>query len=470
LKPRPRFFLAILFLIFSLPSDAQNDSSRLRSLKIKTLRISGNKTTKEHIILRELMFHAGDSLSREQLDEACSRSKQNLMNTSLFNFVTITYDSSSDSCVNVRIDCRERWFTWPVPIFEFYEQNFNTWLLHPSLNRLDYGINLNRYNFLGRKQILSIILRMGYSEQYGFTYSIPYINSKQHSGLIVGLLYSRTHEIPYACFANKLDYYKDNANYVRYDIAGRAGYTYRQGIYNTYFAELRYAQAHISDTIRKLSDVYFSQNQNTMNYVSANLGFVRDLRDSKPYPLKGYYIQVGMNKTGLGVLSKTPDFWQLSVLLRKYWQWSDRISSGIAFKGKWSGQSNVPFYFQTSVGFRDYVRGYEYYVMQGQSYALLKTVWRYQIVKPHVKQIPFLPLEKFNTFHYAFYAGLFADMGYVQSLNELPQMMNSLTNTMLYGYGAGIDFVTYYDIVIRAEYSFNKMGESGLFLHFNSAL
>jgi hypothetical protein len=97
-------------------------------------------------------------------------------------------------------------------------------------------------------------------------------------------------------------------------------------------------------------------------------------------------------------------------------------------------------------------------------------VLRYQIIKPQIKTIPFLPLEKFNTFHYACYAGIFADMGYVQSLNEQSQMMNSLSNTVLYGYGAGIDFVTYYDIVIRAEYSFNRQGENGFFLHFNSPL
>jgi outer membrane protein assembly factor BamA len=450
--------------------DAQKDSIRPHPIRIGSFRITGNKTTKEHIISRELTFHTGDSLSREQLDEACKCSKQNLLNTSLFNFVTITCEADSAQGVNVNIECKERWFTWPVPIFEFYEQNFNTWWLNRSLRRLDYGINLNRYNFLGRKQILSLILRMGYAEQYGITYSIPYINRKQHSGLIMGLIYSRTHEIPVATFQNKLVYYRDNANYVRYDLAGRVAYTYRQGIYNTWFADMRYAQAHISDTIRKLSDVYFSEGATTMNYLSANLGFVRDLRDSKAYPLKGYYINVALNKTGLGVLSNAPDFWQVTLMLRKYGMLGERLSAGVAFKGRWSGNCNVPFYLQTSVGFRDYVRGYEYYVIQGQSYGLLKSVLRYQIVKPHVKTIPFLPLEKFNTFHYAFYAGLFADLGYVQSLNEMPAMMNTLNNAMLFGYGAGIDFVTYYDIVIRAEYSINKMGENGFFLHFNSPL
>jgi hypothetical protein len=43
---------------------------------------------------------------------------------------------------------------------------------------------------------------------------------------------------------------------------------------------------------------------------------------------------------------------------------------------------------------------------------------------------------------------------------------NSLADELQFGYGIGLDFVTYYDIVLRSEYSFNKFGEHGFFLHF----
>jgi len=38
------------------------------------------------------------------------------------------------------------------------------------------------------------------------------------------------------------------------------------------------------------------------------------------------------------------------------------------------------------------------------------------------------------------------------------------------GFGAGIDFVTYYDKVLRVEYSINRMGEKGLFIHFMTSI
>jgi hypothetical protein len=59
----------------------------------------------------------------------------------------------------------------------------------------------------------------------------------------------------------------------------------------------------------------------------------------------------------------------------------------------------------------------------------------------------------------------YGDMGY--SYNK-SFTQNSLVNRMLYTGGAGVDVVTYYDIVLRFEYSCNQLGQKGLFLHFKN--
>jgi hypothetical protein len=41
-----------------------------------------------------------------------------------------------------------------------------------------------------------------------------------------------------------------------------------------------------------------------------------------------------------------------------------------------------------------------------------------------------------------------------------------LDNKFIFGTGIGIDFVTYYDKVLRLEYGVNDMGETGFFIHF----
>ena len=77
-------------------------------------------------------------------------------------------------------------------------------------------------------------------------------------------------------------------------------------------------------------------------------------------------------------------------------------------------------------------------------------------------------MNKFSTIPYAFYLNVYADGGYAK--DDAFKRNNSLNNSFQFGYGAGIDFVTYYDLVFRFEYSFNKLGESGFFLHFTSPI
>lgn len=122
-----------------------------------------------------------------------------------------------------------------------------------------------------------------------------------------------------------------------------------------------------------------------------------------------------------------------------------------------------------ALGFgRDYVRGYEYYVVDGQHFALFKTNLKFKLLSGKEVHAGFIPLEKFSTIPFSFYLNAYADAAYVEDtqFSNIAFTTNRLPNSWLYGYGAGIDFVTYYDIVIRLDYSFNKFGESGLFLHF----
>src|SRR6188768_3718775 len=58
---------------------------------IGKITVIGNKITKDHIILRELAFQPGDTLSPADFDAKRKRSEENLYNTSLFNSAKLTY-------------------------------------------------------------------------------------------------------------------------------------------------------------------------------------------------------------------------------------------------------------------------------------------------------------------------------------------------------------------------------------------
>ncbi|HEX2607256.1 MAG TPA: hypothetical protein VHK91_07750, partial [Flavisolibacter sp.] len=60
------------------------------------------------------------------------------------------------------------------------------------------------------------------------------------------------------------------------------------------------------------------------------------------------------------------------------------------------------------------------------------------------------------------YAKAFVNAGYVY--NREPGN-NTLSNKLLYTGGIGLDIVTLTDLVIKIEWSFNQLGQNGLYLH-----
>jgi hypothetical protein len=108
------------------------------------------------------------------------------------------------------------------------------------------------------------------------------------------------------------------------------------------------------------------------------------------------------------------------------------------------------------------VRGYEYYVVDGAHFGILRLDLKREILNFTIKKIPlkYLPVIPIRV-----YPKLFADVGYVSNEYEGNSFLN---NRMLYSAGVGIDIFTAYDIKIRLEYAWNHLGQKDLFLHFNS--
>ena len=63
---------------------------------------------------------------------------------------------------------------------------------------------------------------------------------------------------------------------------------------------------------------------------------------------------------------------------------------------------------------------------------------------------------------FKFYLKAYGDVGYVYNKNN--NKLNMLNNKMLYTGGIGLDIISIYDVVLRVEYSFNQLNQSGLFV------
>jgi hypothetical protein len=155
----------------------------------------------------------------------------------------------------------------------------------------------------------------------------------------------------------------------------------------------------------------------------------------------------------------------------KYFKITDEIYFSAEAEGKISQNEVEPYYLQRGLGYgNDFVRGYEYYVIDGNNYALGKAEIKYRLINlPEInlptQNVPFFRQRQFNKANFALFITAFSDWGYVGAPNTNVEN-NFLGNTPLWGNGFGLDIVTYYGIVVRFEYSFNQLNQNGFFLHF----
>jgi hypothetical protein len=464
---RYQYIVLLFFGILLCPelfAKVNHADSTLVKYPIQRIDVIGNKVTKYKIIIRELTFKECDLIDTASLAKELKQSRLNLMNTTLFNFVAIHYALDGDE-IYVYVTVTERWYIFPAPILEIPDRNPNIWLQMRDISRLNYGAYVMWNNFRGRKETLQFIIRLGYSERYGLAYNIPNIGKHQRSGIGLSYGYSRNHEIGYKSYNNELLFYKDEKQYTRQEQFARVRYTYRKIIFNSHAVEFRYNQTKVSDTILHIAPTYTFNTKTNLEFFSLNYFFAADHRDYKPYPLKGWIYTIDATQTGLGIL-KDEDFafFKLESGIRYFNQFKGRWYGAYGIKGKWSSSTQQPYYVQRGLGYSDYLRGYEYYVIDGHNYAVFKTNLKYQLVKPNVIDFNYFKNDKFDKLSYAFYLNAFFDAGYVK--DNLYFLENSLNNNWQYSYGLGLDFVGYYDMVFRFEVARNRMNEIGFFFHY----
>jgi hypothetical protein len=108
--------------------------------------------------------------------------------------------------------------------------------------------------------------------------------------------------------------------------------------------------------------------------------------------------------------------------------------------------------------------------VNGYNFGILKNNFKFALLPRRDFDIPFIRSEKFGKVHFAIYLNAFLDLGFVDNYYPDPTLNNDLENSLLIGYGLGIDFVTYYDLVLRIEYALNRMNEYGIYLHFTAPI
>ena len=461
-----RSHLFLLLLIFSFQSAIAQTQITVRTISIK-----GNIKTQDDIILRELAFITNASYSSKKLTAKIKESKENLVNLKLFNFITISQETNNNF-TDINIDVIEKWYLWPYPIFELSERNFNVWWNefkesdYSDFSRLNYGVFFNWENFRGRNELLKLKIRKGFKEHYLFSYQIPYFNRKKTIGINTNLQLFRRKKTFYQTHNNKLVYYENKNEYTSKDYSVNFELLYRKGLHYKHKIKLSYFNTEIADSIALLNPNYLNNNNNASSgsYAQFAYQFTDEHRDYVIYPLHGHLLEIETSK--YFERNSTVNHYELKARVEKYIELKKQFFLGSSFAIKLSPKEQQAYFAQEGLGFNDYVRGYEYYVVDGQQYWLSKTAIKYALVEKRNFEIPYVKMRQFKKSHYSIYLGVFSDMGYIYDPPN--KTSNPLQSKLLWGNGISLDYVTYYDKLLRIEYSVNHLGEKGVFLHFSN--
>jgi outer membrane protein assembly factor BamA len=440
-------------------------------IKITSINIIGNKRTKSYIIEREMPFKSGDYLPKNALTKNFKQARTQVYNTNLFIEVKVDSSVLSDSSLQVNVAVKERWYIFPTPQFSLVDRSYKEWIntFNADLNRVVYGIDFTHYNFSGRRDQLSITGITGYARNISFSYSSPYSNSKLTEGFSISGSYTQNKEIGYKTSYNnkplvfnkgkQLIYTKEGFVRDNYQLDG--SYSWRKGFFKRtgFSIGLNYLIVEDSIITSVYNPSYFNTGKASQFYTDINFGVSFANTDKNAYPLKGVIYSYSISKRGLG-FSGGINVTSLGGFFAKYISHKHNFYSSI----KSAGILKIPFdqaYINSrAIGYGSLrLRGLELYIVDGvaaftSNYTFSKKLFAFKIPIPFkIKAVPYIP--------FTFYAKTYADIGY----SYIPKKYDTrLNNRFLYTGGFGLDILSLYDLVFKIEYSFNQLGQKGVFL------
>jgi outer membrane protein assembly factor BamA len=435
------------------------------TMVIKEIFIKGNKITRSQVIYREINFHKGERLTRDGLDAKMAQSEKFLFNQSLFLKVSIR-DSLSGNNAYVFIALAERFNVdfWH-PVLKYADRNLTEWLSHPTLYRLTYGIPIYISNVTGLNDRLTLSPIFGWRETYGVDYRTPYLNKAKTLVMDAAFAYQRGHEVGAITLDNQLQYVRVDSRNIINGYSAKADLIYRKRYQVSHTLELGYDNYNVDDTVVKINPQYLGEGRKTLGVPRIAYHFLYDKRDYTVYAKKGDLIFFGIEQDGLPLISKDVDVTTLDLEYRKFIPLHRNFFYDGGFLVEYNLQKNLPYIFRSPLGYRYQVRGYEHFLSEGQGFLLIGNELKY-LAFSHSYRLPYIREGQFNPVPVHVYVKLFTDQGYVYYNPAQADISNSLLNKLLIGWGPGIDVTSYYDFVLRVEYSFNLLHKSGFYLHF----
>jgi outer membrane protein assembly factor BamA len=446
-----------------------NNTDTAAKVLVHSINIAGNKRTKEYIILREIQIKPGDSVKISTLNIELQKARQQVYNISLFNEVKIEVDLTASNDIDINFTVKERWYIFPIPKFQLVDRNINEWIqkYDADLDRVVYGGKFTHYNLTGRRDQLRLILLNGFTRTISLSYSQPFSNKALTNGFsfTAGLIENR--EYIYKIGYDNKPLLFNNGAFSRKNIFIGAGFTIRKNILYSHAFNITYNYLQVTDSLLNVAyNPYYLKGTGTeRNYTDISYTWQYINANNVKYPLKGETASFKALKRGLGLTGGLNMFF-VDANFNKYWDLHKTWYASINLSGKTTLPFNQPYINQRAMGYgENYLRGLELYVVDGVAFGMIRSTLKKKLFTINFP-LPFKS-KKYPTIPFTFFAKTYADLGYTYNKKAFETNLN---NKLLYSGGFGIDVLTFYDINLRIEYSFNQLGKNGLFLQAQSGL
>ena len=391
---------------------------------IDSIKITGNDVTEEFIILRELTFGIGDTVSQALLEF----NRDRIYSLGLFTKVNLIPTKISGKNV-LFIFVEESWYIYPIPILEIKDRDWH---------KLSYGVIIVLKNFRGRNETLAGTVALGYDPTFKLSYYKPSIVWKSDIYFNAAISYATVNN---KSGIAKFLYGKD---FEQKFSGGNIGIGNRFGVYHRLGLNIGYNYIQSPVYIKGIS----ASNQRIDRFVFFSLGYSYDSRDLIYFPREGLFAGASVVFNGLGM--NGIDYQVYNIDFREYRKLIGELSGKWRMAGRFTSGKLVPYYDFSFIGYQERIRGYFSYVREGHHMYLGSVELNYPIFKEidlNLDFIPILPKELLR-YRIALYSQLFTDTGATQFRGRQLSIKDFDT-----GYGVGLTFLILPYNVVRFEYA-----------------
>ena len=405
------------------------------SIKIDSIKIEGNKITEPDVILRELTFSIGDTVTPKIVNYNLNR----IYSLGIFTQVKLVPFNIRGRNILV-IHVEESWYIYPIPFVEFQDRDWQ---------KISYGLNLMVRNFRGENETLRTTAAFGYDPKVMIYYDHPYFIRKQNIFLTVALYYQNSKNK--SSIAQQLYGGDFNQKF----ISGTIDLGKRFGLFNKLDLFFGYDYVENPAFIRGIS----ASNSRIDRQFSLGASYIFDTRDLAQFPGTGTYIFTSLQLKGMGM--EGINYQIANVDFRKYIKIINDLRLKWRFASRLTFGNIVPYYDFSYFGYQERIRGYFNNEIEGNDSYFSSLELNYPLIKDIDVSFDFLPLipKSLLSYRFALYLELFTDTGAARLWGQ-PLSLNGFYT----GYGTGLVFLVLPYSQLRTEIAFNQFGRSQFIL------